>query len=386
MNPKPNQTGDRRRTTPSPWRIPRTSTSPTSSWTWWNMNASDLHLTAGSPPMVRSHGKLQAARLPGPGPRSWCARPIYSILTNDQRQRLETDWQIDLSYSIPGVARFRVNAYFQRDSIGAAFRLIPTEIPAFETLGLPEMLLDFTRKPRGFVIVTGPTGSGKSTTLASMLDRINKERHEHIMTIEDPDRVPPQPPELHRQPARAGLRRPELRARAEGRPAPGPGRDPRRRDARPRDHADRASPRPRPATWSSRRCTPRTPRRPSTASSTCSRPPSRHQVRDPALGGAPGHRDPAAAADGRRLRPRRAPARCWCPTPGVRNLIREGKTHQIYSALQTGGNVGHADHGLGPRRPRPPRGDHHQAGRGPRDEPRRAAPPARLPDRQPFAA
>ena len=111
---------------------------------------------------------------------------VYSILSNAQRQKLETDWQIDLAYSIPGKARFRVNAYFQRASIGAAFRLIPQEMPALDTLGLPKILRTFTAKPRGFVLVTGPTGSGKSTTLAAMLDVINQERSEHILTIEDP--------------------------------------------------------------------------------------------------------------------------------------------------------------------------------------------------------
>src|SRR5919199_590991 len=148
-------------------------------------NASDLHLTAGSPPMIRHHGKLHALDYPRLTPQL-CREVIYSILTNEQRQRLETDWQIDFAYSIPGRARFRVNAYFQRASIGAAFRLIPQEMPRLESLGLPPVLVEFTKKPRGFVLVTGPTGSGKSTTLAAMLDRINRERHEHIMTIEDP--------------------------------------------------------------------------------------------------------------------------------------------------------------------------------------------------------
>src|ERR687894_117943 len=134
--------------------------------------ASDLHLTAGSPPMIRHHGRLHALD--------------YPILTNDQRQRLETDWQIDLAYSIPGKARFRVNAYFQRAALSAALRLIPDQMPDLRSLGLPPVLQDFTRKPRGFVLVTGPTGSGKSTTLAAMLDLINETRHEHILTIEDP--------------------------------------------------------------------------------------------------------------------------------------------------------------------------------------------------------
>jgi len=150
-----------------------------------NLNASDLHITAGTPPMVREKGRLRA--LDHPVMSSQMTREIiYSILTNDQRKKLENEWQIDFAYSIPGKARFRVNAYFQRASLGAAFRLIPNEMPALDELGLPPVLRDFTKKPRGFVLVTGPTGSGKSTTLAAMLDVINRERHEHIMTIEDP--------------------------------------------------------------------------------------------------------------------------------------------------------------------------------------------------------
>jgi twitching motility protein PilT len=148
-------------------------------------NASDLHLTAGSPPMIRTHGKLHALDFEPLTPQT-TREVIYSILTNDQRQRLETDWQIDLAYSIPGKARFRVNAYFQRAALSAAFRLIPSEMPKLSDLGLPRALDDFTKKPRGFVLVTGPTGSGKSTTLAAMLDQINDTRQEHILTIEDP--------------------------------------------------------------------------------------------------------------------------------------------------------------------------------------------------------
>jgi twitching motility protein PilT len=147
--------------------------------------ASDLHLTAGSPPMIRHHGKLHALDYPSLTPQT-TREVIYSILTNDQRQRLETDWQIDFAYSIPGRARFRVNSYFQRAALSAAFRLIPHEIPNLGTLDLPPVIEEFTKKPRGFVLVTGPTGSGKSTTLAAMLDLINEVRHEHILTIEDP--------------------------------------------------------------------------------------------------------------------------------------------------------------------------------------------------------
>jgi twitching motility protein PilT len=147
--------------------------------------ASDLHLTVGAPPMVREKGRLRALEYPMLTSQD-TREIVYSILNNDQRKRLENDWQIDLSYSVPGKARFRVNAYFQRASIGAVMRTIPQEIPAFDSLGLPSILKDFTRKPRGFVLVTGPTGSGKSTTLASVLDEINRTRHDHILTVDDP--------------------------------------------------------------------------------------------------------------------------------------------------------------------------------------------------------
>jgi twitching motility protein PilT len=148
--------------------------------------ASDLHLSAGAQPTLRIRGRL--TRLEGyPELDSTDTREIvYSILSGDQRQRLETNWQLDFAYSIPGHARFRVNAYYQRGAIGAAFRLIPFGLTSIDQLGLPPAVHELTRKPRGFVLVTGPTGSGKSTSLAAMLDEINMTREEHIMTIEDP--------------------------------------------------------------------------------------------------------------------------------------------------------------------------------------------------------
>ncbi|HEV7461683.1 MAG TPA: PilT/PilU family type 4a pilus ATPase, partial [Solirubrobacteraceae bacterium] len=148
--------------------------------------ASDLHLTAGSPPMVRVRGRLSPLEgYPTLTPTD-TREIVYSIMSNDQRQRLETDWQVDFAYQIPARARFRVNAYFQRTAIGAAFRLIPAEITPIDQLGLPPIVHDFVDKPRGFVLFTGPTGSGKSTSLASLVDEINEKREDHIMTIEDP--------------------------------------------------------------------------------------------------------------------------------------------------------------------------------------------------------
>jgi twitching motility protein PilT len=148
--------------------------------------ASDLHLTAGAQPTVRVRGRLTALEsFPVLTPTD-TREIVYSILNNDQRQRLETDWQVDMAYAIPGRARFRVNAYFQRSAIGAAFRLIPAQISSIEELGLPPIVHELTKKPRGFVLCTGPTGSGKSTSLAAMINEINEQREEHIMTIEDP--------------------------------------------------------------------------------------------------------------------------------------------------------------------------------------------------------
>ena len=149
-------------------------------------DASDLHLTAGAAPTVRVHGDLKPVEdYPIMQPDE-LRRMVYAILTQAQRERLEQEFELDLSYSLPGKARFRVNVYFQRDAVGAAFRLIPFAIRKIDELGLPRQAADFARLPRGMVLVTGPTGSGKSTTLAALLDIVNTEREVHIMTVEDP--------------------------------------------------------------------------------------------------------------------------------------------------------------------------------------------------------
>jgi twitching motility protein PilT len=147
---------------------------------------SDLHLTAGAPPVVRVHGELERLEgYPALSPRALQGM-IYAILPQKLRERFEQELELDMSYSLPGRARFRVNVYMQRDAIGAAFRVIPFEIKAIDELGLPTVVADLARFQRGFVVVTGPTGSGKSTTLASMVDVVNTERRGHIMTVEDP--------------------------------------------------------------------------------------------------------------------------------------------------------------------------------------------------------
>src|SRR5919108_4115391 len=149
-------------------------------------SAADLHVTVGTPPSIRVRGEMQ--RLEGYESLTpeETQQLLYRILSSEQQKQLELKRQLDFSYSIPGLARFRVNVYFQREAIGAAFRLIPTELKTLEELGIPSSLHQLAEKPRGLVLVTGPTGSGKSTTLAALIDEINRNRSEHILTIEDP--------------------------------------------------------------------------------------------------------------------------------------------------------------------------------------------------------
>jgi twitching motility protein PilT len=300
-------------------------------------NASDLHLTAGSPPMIRHHGRLHALDYPRLTPQT-TREVIYSILTNDQRQRLETDWQIDLAYSIPGRARFRVNAYFQRAALSAALRLIPQDMPQLGSLGVPPVLEELTKKPRGFVLVTGPTGSGKSTTLAAMLDLINDTRQEHILTIEDPIEF------LHRH-KQCIVNQRELGADAQSfslglkaalRQDPDVILVGEMRDLETISTALTAA-----ETGHLVFATLHT----QDTAQTVDRivdvfpPDQQQQVRvqlSVALQGIVTQQLlPRADGQGRVVA-----CEVLMPTPAVRNLIREGKTHQIYSALQTGGQFG----------------------------------------------
>ena len=147
---------------------------------------SDLHLTVGAPPTVRVRGEMTPVPgtevLDGEGLRE----AIYAVLTEKQRQHLEVSRELDFAYAVPGLARFRVNVFWQRDQVGAVMRLIPWEIKPLSELGMPAPVASFADLRRGLVLVTGPTGSGKSTTLAAVIDRINRTRRGHIMTIEDP--------------------------------------------------------------------------------------------------------------------------------------------------------------------------------------------------------
>ena len=149
------------------------------------MDGSDLHIATNTPPQIRVNGKLTRLQLPEMQPAETKGL-VYSVLTDTQKKRFEETMELDFSFGIRGLARFRCNLFNQRGAVGAVYRLIPEKIRAFGELGLPSVLGTLAERPRGLVLVTGPTGSGKSTTLAAMIDKINSERHEHILTIEDP--------------------------------------------------------------------------------------------------------------------------------------------------------------------------------------------------------
>jgi twitching motility protein PilT len=300
--------------------------------------ASDLHLTAGAPPMLRLRGALVPvegkARLTATDTREI----IYAILNSSQRQRLETEWQIDFAYSIPGHARFRVNAYFQRGTIGAAFRLIPAETVPIEQLGLPPVIREFARKPRGLVLVTGPTGSGKSTTLASLINEINETRDEHIMTIEDPIEF------LHRH-KKCIVNQRELGSDAQSfamalkaalRQDPDVILVGEMRDMETIGTALTAA-----ETGHLVFATLHTQDAPQTVDRIIDvfPPAQQGQVRAQLSIGLQGivTQTLVPTVDGRG---RCVAAEVLVPTSGVRNLIREGKTHQIYSLIQTGASHG----------------------------------------------
>ena len=149
------------------------------------MNGSDLHITTNSPPQVRVHGHLVPLDMPPLTPAE-TKQLAYSVLTDAQKHRFEENLELDFSFGLKGLARFRGNLFNQRGATGAVFRVIPFEIKSFAQLGLPGIVSKLCEKPRGLILVTGPTGSGKSTTLAAMIDKVNTERHDHIITIEDP--------------------------------------------------------------------------------------------------------------------------------------------------------------------------------------------------------
>jgi twitching motility protein PilT len=150
-----------------------------------DQGGSDLHVTTNTPPQIRIDGKLVPLQLP-PMTAAETKQLIYGVLTDSQKHRLEETLEVDFSFGVKGLARFRANVFYQRGAVAGAFRTIPWEMRNFKDLGLPDVVANLCERPRGLILVTGPTGSGKTTTLAAMLDKINSERHEHMVTIEDP--------------------------------------------------------------------------------------------------------------------------------------------------------------------------------------------------------
>ncbi len=300
--------------------------------------ASDLHITVGAPPMLRIRGGLVPIEgLPALTPTD-TREIVYAVLNSSQRQRLETDWQLDFAYSVPGVGRYRVNAYFQRGTLGAAFRLIPTETVPLAALGLPPVVGGFAKKPRGIVLVTGPTGSGKSTTLASLINEINETRDEHILTIEDPIEF------LHHH-KRCIVNQRELGADAPSfalalkaalRQDPDVILVGEMRDMETIGTALTAA-----ETGHLVFATLHTQDAPQTIDRIIDvfPPQQQGQIRAQLAIGLQGIVTqtliPTADGGGRCVA-----SEVLVPTPGVRNLIREGKTHQIYSLIQTGAKEG----------------------------------------------
>jgi twitching motility protein PilT len=300
--------------------------------------ASDVHLSAGFAPAIRVKGRIVPLTEYGLLTPQQTRDVVYGLLNDDQRKRFESHKQLDLAYAVPGVSRFRVNCFFQRGSISAAFRRIPHEIPDLPSLNLPPVLEEFTRKPRGFVLVTGPTGSGKSTTLASMLNIINREREEHILTIEDPIEF------LHSH-QRCLVNQREIGADAENfssaltsalREDPDVILVGEMRDLETMSTALTAA-----ETGHLVFATLHTQSTAQTVERIIDVFPSeqQRQVRmqlSVALQGIVTQQLlPTADGSGRVVA-----CEVLMPTPAVRNLIREGKTHQIYSAIQTSGAMG----------------------------------------------
>jgi twitching motility protein PilT len=300
--------------------------------------ASDVHLSPGFPPAIRVRGRIAPLDDYPPLSPQESREIVYAILNDSQRKRFENDQQIDIAYSIPGVARFRVNCFFQRGAISAAFRLIPEEIASLESLGLPAALEEFTRKPRGFVLVTGPTGSGKSTSLASMVDLINSQREEHILTIEDPIEF------LHTH-RKCIVNQREIGADAKD--FPSALRSALREDpdvilvGEMRDLETISTALTAAETGHLVFATLHTQSTAQTVDRIIDVFPAQqqHQVRmqlSIALQGIVTQQLLQTADGSSRV----VACEVLVPTPAVRNLIREGKTHQIYSALQTSASVG----------------------------------------------
>jgi len=300
--------------------------------------ASDVHLTAGAPPNVRVRGRLAPLEgFPVLGVQD-TREIVYSIMSDVQRQQFETAHQVDFSYSVPRTARMRVNAYLQRGAVSAAFRVIPSKTESLDQLGMPAIVREMAALPRGLVLVTGPTGSGKSTTLAAMIDEINTTRDDHILTIEDPIEF------LHSH-KRCLVNQRELGSdatsfaealRAALRQDPDVILVGEMRDLETISTALTAA-----ETGHLVLATLHTQDAPQTIDRIIDVfPPHQQQhvrvMLSVALQGVVAQQLLPTADGAGRV----AAVEVLVPTPAVRNLIREGKTHQIYSTIQTGGQHG----------------------------------------------
>jgi len=300
--------------------------------------ASDLHISPGAPPMVRVRGRVEPIEGYASLDPQQTRGIVYGILNDTQRKHFENDQQLDFAYQIPDTARFRVNCYIQKGTVSAAFRLIPEVIQDIESLGLPRVLEELARKQRGFVLITGPTGSGKTTTLAALIDLINRERSEHILTIEDPIEFIHQHKSCIVNQREVGSDAPgfALALRAALRQDPDVILVGEMRDLETISTALTAA-----ETGHLVFATLHT----QSTSQTVDRiidvfpPHQQAQVRTQLSLGLQGivtqQLLPTADGSGRV-----AGCEVLIPTPAIRNLIREGKTHQIYSSIQTSGSVG----------------------------------------------
>ena len=336
--------------------------------------SSDLHLKVGAYPVLRLDGRLTPLQERERLSREWMTDTLFGIMTPAQKELFKKNTDLDMAYSVPGLGRFRVNVYQQRGTMGAVLRVIPMKILTIRELGLPPILERLSLEPRGLILVTGTTGSGKSTSLAAMVDHVNSNRNCHIMTIEDPIEYPAPRQAQPGEPARGRLRRGEFRQRAAGLAAPGPRRDPRRRDARFRDHFHGA-----------RRRRDRPPRALDAAHRGRRRD---HQPRDLGLPAAPAAADTAPAGDrspGDRLDAPGPPRRRDRPHPGGRGAHRDDPGARVHH--RPGAHEGdhghhrrrhlpvrHADLRPGADGPLPPRAHHLRGGAPPGHEPRRLRP------------
>ncbi|MGH2953159.1 MAG: type IV pilus twitching motility protein PilT [Solirubrobacterales bacterium] len=302
------------------------------------VRASDCHLSPGFAPAIRVRGRITPLEDHPPLSAQDTREIVYSLLNDAQRKRFENDKQLDFAYAIPNVARFRVNVFFQRGAISAALRLIPDRIESIQSLGLPLVLEEFARKPRGFVLFTGPTGSGKSTSLAAMVDLINEEREEHILTIEDPIEFLHQHKNciVNQREIGADATDFSLALKSALREDPDVILVGEMRDVETISTALTAA-----ETGHLVFATLHTQSTAQTVDRIIDVFPAhqQHQVRmqlSIALQGIVTQQLLPTADGSARI----VASEVLVPTPAIRNLIREGKTHQIYSALQTSGAVG----------------------------------------------